>query len=108
MPTIDVPKLFRLWHSEMRSDDIAAQLGLTRMQLYRMKVIHKLPDREAQYNAKCHQRLDDPTEEEIAKRAAAVRAGWPPGEAEKRMGIQGSRVEVMRYRWCNKTTSFLD
>lgn len=108
MPSLDVPKLFRLWNSEMRSDDIAAELGLTRGQLYQAKVAYKLPNRLVQHNAKAQERLADPTEEEIAQRAAEVRAGWPPGEAERRMGNAAGRVEVLRYRWCNHTSGFVD
>lgn len=80
---IDVPLLFRLWHmppNEMPSPEIARQLGITGTYLYQLKQRHKLPDRERIR----HYDVDDPSEEEIAERAAAIRAAWPEGEAEKR------------------------
>jgi hypothetical protein len=107
MHDIDVPTLFRLWHSDMRSDDIAVELGITRDQLYRAKVWLKLPNRLVRYNEKAKQRLNDPTPEEIEERAAVVRAGWPPGEAEKRLvGRRAERVEIRDYKFCRDTCVF--
>ena len=104
---VDVPMLFRLWHMppcEMSSLEISQRLGVSCSYLYRLKSIHKLPDRERVY----HYDADDPTEEEIAERAAAIRASWPEGEAEKRMvGGRSRRWSPPAYNFDGRQSSFV-
>lgn len=72
MKIIDVPLLYRLWHSDPRevpTPQIARSLGISVSTLYKQAEKHKLPKRERVY-------LDltaDPTPEEIEQRAAECR-----------------------------------
>lgn len=104
---VDVLLLFKLWHmppSEMSTLEISKRLGVSCSYLYRMRTRHKLPDRERVY----HHDADDPTEEEIAERAAAIRASWPEGEAEKRMvGGRSRRWSPPAYSFDGRQSSFV-
>ena len=68
--TYDVKHLERLWASGITYPEIAAALGCRATTVYELKVRHNLPDR------KRRQIKDkgDPTPEEIAERAAELKA----------------------------------
>lgn len=100
--TVDVPLLFSLWGSRMRNDEIASALGITPKQLSRV----------ARRYALCHRGkakesvTDDPTQEEIAERAAEVRRGWSPDEEVRRRGGVRATWNPPAFAFHNKTTSF--
>lgn len=104
--SVDIPRLFRLWHmppSQMPTAQIAKLLGIGESTLYSVRKKHKLPDRERVY---VHED-DDPTEEEIAERAAAIRASWPEGEAERRMvGPRQKRWSPPSYMYDGRDCSY--
>lgn len=80
---VDHEMLKRLWlmpPNEMPSREIAVRLGISETLLYKIKDKLRLPPRERVY----HCDAEDPTEDEIAERAAAIRASWPDGEEERR------------------------
>lgn len=69
---IDVPLLYRLWHSDPRevsTTEIARQLGVSASTLYKYAELHKLSKRERVYR----DLTVDPTPEEIEQRAAECR-----------------------------------
>lgn len=79
---IDVPLLFRLWHDRtLHGDEVAARLGVHRSALSQIARDHGLPRRPPIKNRKpesTERQPSDPTPEEIAERAAAIRATWGP------------------------------
>lgn len=103
---VDIPLLFRLWHmpsSQMPTAEIARRLGVGESTLYSIRKAHKLPDRERVYVYED----DDPSEEEIAERAAEIRASWPEGEAEKRMvGPRQKRWTLPSYAYDGRDCSY--
>lgn len=68
---IYVPDLFKLWHNDTPATQIQKELGITASQLSRLVTKHKLPKRSRE---KLERLAGDPTEEEIAERAEALRA----------------------------------
>jgi len=73
---IDVPKLFRLWQSDMTRREIAVQLGVREGNLSRIAVRHKLPPR-GQREQKTGVAKVDPflmPADEYERRKAEVRA----------------------------------
>ena len=66
---VDVPTLFRLWHSDMDTADIAVALGVSLSTLHSLRMRHKLPKRpRASVTV-----VADPTPDEIAERARECR-----------------------------------
>jgi hypothetical protein len=66
-----VPNLFKLWHSDKTVAQIRKELGITPSQLARLVTKYKLPKRSRET---LERMPNDPTEEEIAERAEALRA----------------------------------
>lgn len=92
---VDVPKLFRLWGTGVRQFEICQELGIRPGTFWQVRQRYALPPRE---NAKPARSRHEPppTPEEIAERAAAVRAGWSAEETERRR--VGSAVAPVRLR----------
>jgi uncharacterized protein YjcR len=66
---IDVPLLYKLWHSEMETGDIALRLGVSLSTLHNVRQKHGLPKRpRAEVTL-----VADPTPDEIAERARQCR-----------------------------------
>lgn len=84
-PPIALPHLFKLWQSELRSDQIAAELGCTRGHLFNLVRKHKLGRRPPRFEAPRKSVHPDPTPLEIEERAAAIRATWTLQERHSRM-----------------------
>jgi hypothetical protein len=96
---IDVPKLFRLWHSNMTNEAICAELGVVASTFSRLGRVYGLKPR-THIRARFHQK-DDPTIEEIMERAAAIRESWSPAEERRRrVGESQGRVELANYVYC--------
>ncbi len=66
---VDVPLLFRMWHSEMETPEIASALGITACTLNTLRQKHGLPKRPRV----AVMLVADPTPDEIAKRARECR-----------------------------------
>ncbi len=84
-PPISLPHLFKLWHSEMRSDQIAAELGCTRGHKFNLARKHKLGRRPPRFEAPRKSVHPDPTPDEIEERTAAIRATWTAQDRSTRM-----------------------
>lgn len=79
----DRKKVRELWTTERSNADIAAELGLSLLQLYAAGRKLKLRDRSVYVN-RVYEKSADPTPEEIAERCAEIRAEWPDGEEDRR------------------------
>jgi hypothetical protein len=102
---INILEMYRLWHmtqEEMPTAEIAIRLGVSIQRLYVYANRHKLPRRP-----KPCRNIEDPPEDVIIERAAEVRAGWPPGEAERRwVGKRQARVEIRRFVYDGRVGAF--
>lgn len=97
-PQVDIKYLAHLWKSEMRSDQICEQLGCTRGHLYNLVRKHRLGRRPTQFHAPRGTETPDPSEEEIARMTAAIRATWTPEERRARVvGYRSRPVEVPNF-----------
>ena len=81
--------LHQLWASGASYQEIAAALGCSESYVHRLKMRHKLPNRQKSTREIFE---DDPTPEQIAERAAECRARRP-GPPEPK----GERISVPRY-----------
>lgn len=79
---IDIPLLYRLWHDKtLHGDEVAARLGVHRSTLSALARQHGLRRRPPVKNRgpeSTERQAKDPTPDEIAERAAAIRATWGP------------------------------
>lgn len=102
---IDVPKLFRLWHSPLTNEAICAEFGCVSSTLSKLGRIYGLPPR-THIRGQYHQK-DDPTIEEIIERAAAIRSTWSAEEEKKRrVGEHQGRVEIRNFIYSETSRSF--
>lgn len=103
--TIDVKKLFALWGSDLGTMQIAAEMGLTKNQVWSASRRLGLPTRPR--SGSDRDQRENPTPEQIAERAAAVRAGWPAGEAERRfVGARSIGWSIPAYAFNGRDASF--
>lgn len=84
-PPVSLTYLHKLWQSELRSDEVAAELGCTRGHLFNLVRKHKLGRRPPRFDAPRKSVHPDPTPREIGERAAAIRATWTTQERYTRM-----------------------
>ena len=94
---VNVPLLFRLWFSQISDDDLCIELRIVRATMGRLAKQYALPPR-LHSKGDPQRRLDDPTEKEIAERAAVERSRWTP-EEEKRRAVGRRAVEVAAYAY---------
>ena len=76
---VNVPMLFRLWFSEISDDDLCIELRIVRGTMARLAKKYALTPRLFS-KGDPQRRLDDPSEEEIAERAAVERSRWTTEE----------------------------
>lgn len=104
----DVAEMFRLWASELKNDEIAERLGITRGQMWSLSRRLKLPQRPDHLRAWCEntgRTKDDPSPEEIVQRAAEVRAGWDDAtRLQRTVGRVNRRYEIPAFR-CSANTA---
>jgi hypothetical protein len=86
--------LRQLWARGDSYQEIAAALGCSQSYISRLKVRHRLPDRQKPTSEIL---ADDPTPEQIAERAAECRARRPDPATPT-----GDRVSIVRYTWTGK------
>lgn len=97
---VNTLELFRLWRSPLRNDELSDALGIPRGALWYLRQRYKLPARGKGSRVPSVTERDAPSPEEITKRCAEIRAGWPDGEAEKRF------VGGRRLRWVPPAYAF--
>ena len=71
---VDVQELFRLWHSPMTNTELCEHFRVTGGSLWSLRKKYGLPIRPRVANRDTGRRPEDPTQEEIAERAAECRA----------------------------------
>lgn len=105
---VDVLTLFKLWRSPLRNDELADALGCPRGSLHYLASRYKLPRRDvALYAKRGGVEADSPTPEQIAERAAAIRATWSDEEREKRMVCRRmQRWQMPAYALCRRDVAF--
>lgn len=97
MTPIDVPALFRMWSEGYRQDEICEALGVRPGLFWLLRKRYALPKRKAARSASGGD-ANPPSEEEIARMCAKIRAGWSESERERRwVHGGGGRVTVRSY-----------
>lgn len=95
--TIDVPRLFEMWAKGVHQSEICEELDIRPGSFWTIKKRHALPPRPVDRTID-FSHVEPPTEEEIAERAAAVRAAWSEEEREKRIvGNEAYRPRLRSY-----------
>lgn len=104
--TIDVPKLFELWASGASQYEISQTLGIRPGTFWQVRNRYALPKRKPARPVSASKE-PDPTPEEIAERAAAVRASWSEEEAERRaVGRLRGSVGIRSYSFDRRAMAF--
>lgn len=81
----DIPRLYRLWNTRLSNYEIAIAMGFSVTTLKTIARRHHLPSRRVVERSRS--KSPDPTPEEIAERAAAVRSLWSAAaRIERRFG----------------------
>ena len=86
--TYNVLELFRLWNSDLRTDEVASRLGISVKKLSRAVHRHGL-QRRAPLPRSVANRPNDPTPGEIEMECAKFQRGW--SEIERRQREVGGR-----------------
>lgn len=93
---VDVPLLFKLWSEPLEIREIAERLGIRESFVGKLARRYKLPKRATQKPQEQGMRVDDPTPEEIAERAAFCRSRRAAVSEEK-------PVEIRAYHYDDRT-----
>lgn len=96
---VDVPLLFKLWSQPIEIREIAEILGVRESFVGKLARRHKLPKRATEKLVDNGMRVDDPTPEQIAERAAWCRSRR--GETE-----QAKPVDIRAYHYDDHTGLF--
>lgn len=96
---VDVPLLFRLWSEPLEIREIAEKLGVGESFVGKLARRYKLPKRATQKQQDNGMRVDDPTPEQIAERAAWCRA-------KRQEVVERERVEIKAYHYDSHTGLF--
>lgn len=86
----DAMTLMRLWYSDMKMDEIAEEMGLTKGQLQGAANRLRLGSRPPAGQERGKQPTDDPTPEEIAATCEEIRKRWSMEEEQRRRGGTGT------------------
>lgn len=104
--TVDVKKLFELWASGMRQYEICQELGIRPGTFWQVRNRYALPKR-APARPERGRETPPPTPEEIAERAAAVRANWSEEEMERRaVGRLRGSLGIRSYSFDRRNMAF--
>ena len=71
---VDVQELFRLWHSPLTNTELCEHFRVTGGSLWSLRKKYGLPIRPRVANRDTGRRPEDPTQKQIAERAAECRA----------------------------------
>lgn len=85
--TIQISQFRADWSEGLLIADICQRHTLSRDQVIRLRVSLELPPRMDR-GRRHRERQETPTQEEIAQRAAEIRAGWTPEIERKRRGLE--------------------
>lgn len=87
-----------LWQTTKPTEKIAAQLNISISALYRLAKRYKLPKRaHLQKRVNYRKDVSDPSPEEIARRAKAIRRAWTPEERANRRVKKSLRVTIQNF-----------
>lgn len=101
--------LYRLWYSPITNAELCRALNVGRSSLDVLRVRYKLARRPFERNNPKFKNDNVPTAEEIAARAAEVRAGWSEEERERRLAATGRRPWSMpAYSFHPREHAFLE
>lgn len=103
---MDIERIRELWSSDLRNDELAEALGVTRGKLASIRERYGLPIRDLSAPKGNASHKPDPTEEEIAQRAAMVRAGWSKEQEEARWAGGPRRVTASHYAYDKRNSRF--
>lgn len=104
---INAAELFRLWRTDLTNEELCRQIGVSRSTLDVLRMRYKLPRRKLERKNPRDYVENDPSAEEIAVRTAEIRAGWPEGEAERRMvGFRSRTWEMPAFAFKPREHSF--
>ena len=104
--TVDVPKLFELWAAGVRQFEICQELGIRPGTFWQVRQRYALPKRNPARPERGRE-TPPPSPEEIAERAAAVRANWSEEETERRLvGRLRGPVGIRSYSFDRRNMAF--
>jgi len=98
--------VLRWWHGELPTEEIAKKLKVTHAALQEFARRNKLPRRTHVPRRSPNTKIVDPTPEEIAERAAEVRARRTEAENERLSFYKSHRVEIRQYAYSSQTGIF--
>lgn len=96
---VDVPLLFKLWSQPLEVREIADRLGILESFVGKLARRYKLPKRATQKPQDQGMRVNDPTPDEIAERAAWCRA-------RRATEQEVERVEIRTYAYDDRNGVF--
>jgi hypothetical protein len=104
---VNTLELFRLWNTPLRNDELADALGVPRGTLWYLRQRYKLPARGKGSRVPSVTERDAPSEDEIERLCAEIRAAWPEGEEEKRrVGPRMKRWSLPSYTFDGRDCAF--
>jgi len=102
----DVPTLFRLWAAGVTEREICLELGIRHGSFWIVKDRYKLPTRAKAVASPGPAEVEPPSPEEIAERAAAIRATWSPEEEERRIVGKPTAFRLRNYRFDRRAIAY--
>lgn len=103
---VDEATIRRLWATDLPNDRLAEALGVPRGWLETIRLRHDLPVRQHAAPRGNAAHKPDPTTDEIEERAALVRQGWTPAEAERRWQLGSLHCEMRHYEFDARDFAF--
>lgn len=105
----DVATLHSLWYSKMTNAELCLALNVSRGSLDVLRKRYKLDHRPFERNNPEYKVDTTPTPEEIAERAAAIRATWSEEETERRtVGKRRQSWEMPAYAFARRDVAFTE
>lgn len=105
--TLVLLDVLTLWHTSLPTSEIAKKLHVTQAALQDFGRRNKLPKR-AHVPRRAQSKIIDPTPEEIAERAAEVRAWRTDSENARLTHYKQRPVEIRQYAYSSRTGMFTE
>lgn len=103
----DAATLHALWYSPMTNAELCLALKVSRGSLDVLRKRYKLDHRPFERNNPEYMKDSSPSPEEIAERAAAIRATWSEEETERRtVGKRRQSWEMPAYAFARRDVAF--
>lgn len=103
----DAATLHALWYSKMTNAELCLALKVSRGSLDVLRKRYKLDHRPFERNNPEYMKDSSPSPEEIAERAAAIRATWSEEETERRtVGKRRQSWEMPAYAFARRDVAF--